>query len=113
MLMRQERGVCTESGEAHMCLTRPIIDPRNKGARSRPGRLSGAASAAQRDPAPSCSLDLLELDGTDLRREPIEARKATLAIILRKSGPGVQLNEHLEHPDEALVLAHAAGWEPR
>jgi ATP-dependent DNA ligase len=59
------------------------------------------------------AFDLLELDGTDLRREPIEARKATLAIILRKSGPGVQLNEHLEHPDGALVLAHAAGWEPR
>ena len=29
--------------------------------------------------------DLLELDGTDLRREPIEVRKATLASILRKS----------------------------
>ena len=29
--------------------------------------------------------DLLELDGTDLRREPIEVRKATLASILRKA----------------------------
>jgi hypothetical protein len=38
-----------------------------------------------------------ELDGTDLRREPIEVRKATLASILRKSRPGVRLNEHLAH----------------
>ena len=45
------------------------------------------------------AFDLLELDGTDLRREPIEVRKATLASILRKSRHGVRLNEHLEHPD--------------
>ena len=35
------------------------------------------------------AFDLLELDGTDLRREPIEVRKATLASILRKSRHGV------------------------
>jgi hypothetical protein len=34
------------------------------------------------------AFDLLELDGTDLRREPIEVRKATLASILRKFRPG-------------------------
>ena len=33
------------------------------------------------------AFDLLELNGTDLRREPIEVRKATLASILRKSRP--------------------------
>ena len=43
------------------------------------------------------AFDLLELDGADLRREPIEVRKATLASILRKSRHGVRLNEHLEH----------------
>lgn len=53
------------------------------------------------------AFDLLELDGTDMRREPIEVRKATLASILRKSRPGVRLNERLEHPDGALVFAHA------
>jgi bifunctional non-homologous end joining protein LigD len=50
------------------------------------------------------AFDLLELNGTDMRREPIEVRKATLASILRKSRPGVRLNEHLEHPDGALVF---------
>ena len=32
------------------------------------------------------ALDLLELNGADLRREPIEVRKATLASILRLEG---------------------------
>jgi ATP-dependent DNA ligase len=45
------------------------------------------------------AFDLLELNGQDLRWEPIEVRKATLASILRKSRPGVRLNEHLEHPE--------------
>ena len=53
------------------------------------------------------AFDLLELDGTDLRREPIEVRKATLASILRKNRPGVRLNEHMEHPEGAVVFQHA------
>jgi bifunctional non-homologous end joining protein LigD len=53
------------------------------------------------------AFDLLELDGTDLRREPIEVRKSTLASILRKSRPGVRLNEHLEHPEGHVVFHHA------
>jgi bifunctional non-homologous end joining protein LigD len=53
------------------------------------------------------AFDLLELDGADLRREPIEVRKATLASILRQSRPGVRLNEHLEHPEGGVVFHHA------
>ena len=53
------------------------------------------------------AFDLLELDGTDLRREPIETRKATLASVLRKSRPGLRLNEHLEHSEGVVVLQHA------
>jgi len=48
------------------------------------------------------AFDLLELNGTDLRREPIEVRTATLASILRKSRHAVRLNEHLEHPEAPL-----------
>jgi len=51
--------------------------------------------------------DLLELNGTDLRREPLETRKATLASLLRGSHKGVQLVEHIEAADGATVLAHA------
>jgi hypothetical protein len=53
------------------------------------------------------AFDLLELDGTDLRREPLEVRKATLSSILRKSRPGVRLNEDLEHPEGDVVFQHA------
>jgi hypothetical protein len=45
-----------------------------------------------------------ELDGIDMRREPIETRKATLATIVRKSLPGVRLNEHIAHPKGARCL---------
>src|SRR4051794_5393355 len=52
------------------------------------------------------AFDLLELDGTDLRREPLEVRKATLASILRRSRPGLKFNEHLE-ADGDIVFRHA------
>jgi bifunctional non-homologous end joining protein LigD len=52
------------------------------------------------------AFDLLELDGTDLRREPLETRKATLASLLRGSLPGVQFNTHLAQPGD-LVFRHA------
>ena len=44
----------------------------------------------------SC-IDLLVLNGADLRRGPIEVRKATLASVLRKARDGLRLNEHLAH----------------
>jgi bifunctional non-homologous end joining protein LigD len=53
------------------------------------------------------AFDLLELDGQDLRREPLETRKATLAGLLRGSRAGLRLNEHLEHQDGAIVFQHA------
>jgi bifunctional non-homologous end joining protein LigD len=53
------------------------------------------------------AFDLLELNGDDLRREPLEVRKATLASVLAKARPGLQLNEHLEHDDGDVVFRHA------
>jgi bifunctional non-homologous end joining protein LigD len=52
------------------------------------------------------AFDLLELDDQDLRREPFETRKATLASLLRGCLPGVQFNEHLPFPRD-VVFAHA------
>ena len=43
-----------------------------------------------------CAFDLLELDGEDLRREPIEVRKATLKGLLRRARPGIAFNRHFE-----------------
>src|SRR3954469_13730151 len=53
------------------------------------------------------AFDLLELNGDDLRREPIEVRKATLASTLRKARHGVRLNGHLEHDCGLTVFQHA------
>jgi len=53
------------------------------------------------------AFDLLELDDQDLRREPLETRKATLASLLRGCQPGVRLNGHLEHNDGEIVFHHA------
>ena len=53
------------------------------------------------------AFDLIELDGGDLRREPLEVRKATLASVLPKASPGLRLNEHITEPDGAVVFAHA------
>ena len=50
-----------------------------------------------------CAFDLLELDGRDLRREPIEKRKALLAKLLRGTHLSITLNEHFEE-DGALVF---------
>jgi bifunctional non-homologous end joining protein LigD len=52
------------------------------------------------------AFDLIELDGEDLRRNPLEVRKATLASLLARAGAGIRLNEHIEG-DGPLVFRHA------
>jgi bifunctional non-homologous end joining protein LigD len=42
------------------------------------------------------AFDLIELNGDDLRRDPLQVRKATLASILAKARPGIRLNEHID-----------------
>jgi ATP-dependent DNA ligase len=42
------------------------------------------------------AFDLIELNGDDLRRDPLEVRKATLASIVAKAQPGIRFNEHTE-----------------
>ena len=78
------------------------------------GWLPSSCSARRNEPqAFLYAFDLLELNGTDLRREPIEVRKATLASILRKSRPGVRLNEHLEHDCGRRSSSTPARWDWR
>jgi bifunctional non-homologous end joining protein LigD len=62
----------------------------------------GAAGCAQAASRPAAlppagwpgilyAFDLLELDGQDIRREPLEMRKRTLAVVLRvRAGAGIQ-----------------------
>jgi bifunctional non-homologous end joining protein LigD len=73
------------------------------------GLIRGHGSKAS---AMLCAFDLLELDGEDLRRKPIETRKALLAKLLRErrrfdgSHSSLVLNEHYEE-DGALVFREA------
>jgi|SRR5262245_10831003 len=53
-----------------------------------------------------CAFDLIELDGDDLRREPLDVRKATLRSLLIKAGPGMRWNEHIEGDGET-IFRHA------
>jgi hypothetical protein len=50
--------------------------------------------------------DLIELNGDDLRRDPLVVRKATLASVLARAAPGLRFNEHIEE-DGPTVFAHA------
>ena len=58
-------------------------------------------------PACSCMpFDLIELNGEDLRRDPLVVRKATLASVLAKTAVGIRFNEQLEFDDGEVVFYH-------
>jgi bifunctional non-homologous end joining protein LigD len=78
-LIDGEAIVCDENGLADFELIR------------RHGALASAAL---------CAFDLLELDGRDLRREPIEGRKRLLAKLLKGQQVSIVLNEHYEGDGE-------------
>jgi bifunctional non-homologous end joining protein LigD len=99
----------------------PLIVEALAGLRSRSCIIDGEAVACDDNGMPSfdriryrrhdaCvflyAFDLIELNGDDLRREPLDTRKATLASVLRRAAPGLRLNEHIE-ADGPIVFAHA------
>jgi bifunctional non-homologous end joining protein LigD len=53
-----------------------------------------------------CAFDLLELDGRDLRREPIEERKRMLAKLLKGAHLSIVLNDCFQE-DGAIVYREA------
>ena len=53
-----------------------------------------------------CAFDLLELNGKDLRRAPIEHRKQILAKIVRGPHPGILVSDHYVGDGE-IVFQHA------
>ena len=53
-----------------------------------------------------CAFDLLELDGEDLRRLPIEQRRTRLAKLLQHAPSPIVLNEHFAG-DGAIIYEHA------
>jgi bifunctional non-homologous end joining protein LigD len=52
------------------------------------------------------AFDLLELDGDDVRREPLLDRKARLAKLIAKVRGGIEFAEHIEG-DGAVIFQHA------
>jgi bifunctional non-homologous end joining protein LigD len=54
------------------------------------------------------AFDLIELNGDDLRHDPLQVRKATLASVLAKARPGIRFNEHIEG-DGPTVFAQLEG----
>jgi bifunctional non-homologous end joining protein LigD len=53
-----------------------------------------------------CAFDLLELNGDDIRREPIEDRKRRLSGLLRLPHEGIAINEHFSG-EGAIIYKHA------
>ena len=58
------------------------------------------------DDAVLIAFDLIELDGEDLRRTPIEQRKRTLAKLVRRPHAGIVLNEVFEGAGD-ILFTHA------
>jgi bifunctional non-homologous end joining protein LigD len=53
-----------------------------------------------------CAFDLLELNGEDLRQQPIEVRKQILAKLLHGSHRDIVFNQHFDG-DGAIIYKHA------
>jgi ATP-dependent DNA ligase len=54
------------------------------------------------------AFDLLEFNGQDMRREPLEIRKRTLAVVVgNKAGAGIQFNDHCDDLPADIVFQHA------
>jgi bifunctional non-homologous end joining protein LigD len=61
--------------------------------------------------AAHCAFDLLELDGRDLRRRPIEERKELLTQLLRGSNPSIVVNKHYEEDGAVVFRRRGLGCE--
>jgi bifunctional non-homologous end joining protein LigD len=53
-----------------------------------------------------CAFDLIELDGYDLRQQPLERRKSALAELLRNASDGIAFNKHFA-ADGVVIFMHA------
>jgi ATP-dependent DNA ligase len=49
-----------------------------------------------------CAFDLIELEGEDSRRKPIEDRKHKLSRLVRTPRPGIVVNEHYDGDGETV-----------
>ena len=68
--------------------------------------ISIASATGGMTPACSCTPSTCSSSTAMTCGDPLEVRKATLASVLAKSGPGIRLNEHMEG-DGPTVFRHA------
>jgi ATP-dependent DNA ligase len=54
-----------------------------------------------------CAFDLLELSGTEIRKQPLVERKELLADFLVKVKDGIEFNDHIEGVAGDVVFDHA------
>jgi len=56
-----------------------------------------------------CAFELIELDGKNLRKEPIEARKHALGNLMYRERDGIAFNTHYDG-DGAIIYRQACAW---
>jgi ATP-dependent DNA ligase len=64
-------------------------------------------STCRAPPAQLCAFDLLELSGTEVRKQPLVERKELLADFLSKVKDGIDFNDHIEGVAGHVVFDHA------
>jgi hypothetical protein len=101
----EQRDELAASNESRHLSLQPdcLMPPSKKDGKPPGGRPS-------RGPVITVRNGLIELNGDDLRRDPLQVRKATLVSTLAKAGLGIRFNEHLECDDGETVFRHACGW---
>jgi bifunctional non-homologous end joining protein LigD len=124
MMVRRDAGgvrLLTRNGN-DWTLRFPLIAEAAGALQVRSFLLDGEAVACDRDGMPSFdrlryrradgsvflyAFDLIEVNGQDLRREPLEVRKRELGKLLRWTArTGLQFNEHIAEPGD-VVFRHA------
>jgi bifunctional non-homologous end joining protein LigD len=123
MVRRDPAGVRLLTRNGHDWLGRfPLIAEAAGALQVRSFLIDGEAVACDQDGMPSFdrlryrhqdgavflfAFDLLEINGQDLRREPLEVRKRELGKLLRWTAQvGLQFNEHIAEPGD-VVFRHA------
>jgi bifunctional non-homologous end joining protein LigD len=123
MVRRDGAGVRLLTRNGHDWLGRfPLIAEAAGALQVRSFLIDGEAVACDQDGMPSFdrlryrhqdgavflfAFDLLEINGQDLRREPLEVRKRELGKLLRWTAQvGLQFNEHIAEPGD-VVFRHA------
>ena len=130
MVRRDPAGVRLITRNGHDWSGRfPLIAEAAEALRARSFLIDGEAVACDRDGLPSFdrlryrrgdgtvflyAFDLIELNGEDMRRKPLEVCKSALSeVLLAKAGAGIQFNEHCDDLPADVLFRHACklGYE--